>query len=94
MKTKITQLPENFFEQVLSCEIQLKRGFSMDTLKQLINYYSQAIEYFESIGDPRFARYSKSLQLLLMQPQVSREINSQTSLGKKKLHVKSITRKF
>ena len=84
-KTKITSLPPNFFEQVLVCEIQMKKGFSMVTLQKLINYYSQAIEYYESINDPRFARYSKSLQLLLMQPEVMKHINLQTSKGKIKV---------
>ena len=84
-KTKISALPPNFFEQVLVCEIQMKKGFSMVTLQKLINYYSQAIEYYESINDPRFARYSKSLQLLLMQPEVMKHINLQTSKGKIKV---------
>ena len=57
----------------------------MVTLQKLINYYSQAIEYYESINDPRFARYSKSLQLLLMQPEVMKHINLQTSKGKIKV---------
>ena len=84
-KSKISALPPNFFEQVLVCEIQMKKGFSMVTLQKLINYYSQAIEYYESINDPRFARYSKSLQLLLMQPEVMKHINLQTSKGKIKV---------
>ena len=84
-KSKVTSLPPNFFEQVLVCEIQMKKGFSMSTLQKLINYYSQAIEYYESINDPRFARYSKSLQLLLMQPEVMKHINLQTSKGKIKV---------
>ena len=84
-KSKITSLPPNFFEQVLVCEIQMKKGFSMVTLQKLINYYSQAIEYYESINDPRFARYPKSLQLLLMQPEVMKHINLQTSKGKIKV---------
>ena len=84
-KSKVKALPPNFFEQVLICEIQMKKGFSMVTLQKLINYYSQAIEYYESINDPRFARYSKSLQLLLMQPEVMKHINLQTSKGKIKV---------
>lgn len=84
-KAKITSLPPDFFEKILACEIQMKKGFSMTTLQKLINYYSQAIEYFESINDPRFARYSKSLQLLLIQPEVMKHINLQTSKGKIKV---------
>ena len=82
---KVKALPPDFFEQVLICEIQMKRSFSMVLLQKLINYYSQAIEYYESICDPRFARYSKSLQLLLMQPEVMKHINLTTSKGKIKV---------
>ena len=84
-KSKIKPLPPDFFEQVLICEIQMKRSFSMQLLQKLINYYSQAIEYYESISDPKFARYSKSLQLLLMQPEVMKHINLTTSKGKIKV---------
>jgi hypothetical protein len=82
---KVKALPPDFFEQVLICEIQMKRSFSMPLLQKLINYYSQAIEYYESICDPRFARYSKSLQLLLMQPEVMKHITLQSSKGKIKV---------
>ena len=84
-KSKIKPLPPDFFEQVLICEIQMKRSFSMPLLQKLINYYSQAIEYYESISDPKFARYSKNLQLLLMQPEVMKHINLTTSKGKIKV---------
>ena len=57
----------------------------MPLLQKLINYYSQAIEYYESIRDPKFARYSKSLQLLLVQPEVMKHINLTTSKGKIKV---------
>ena len=79
-------LPDDFFEQILACEIQLKKGFSMNTLRKLINLYSRAIEYFESINDPRYMRYSKSLQVLLLQPQIVKQINMQTKKGKIKVH--------
>ena len=79
---KIEPLPPDFFEQVLICEIQLKRSFSMPILQKLIKYYSQAIEYYESKCDPKFARYSKSLQLLLMQPEVMKHITLTASDGK------------
>ncbi len=84
-KNKIKPLPPDFFEQVLIAEIQMKRSFSMPLLQKLINYYSQAIEYYESQCDPKFVRYSKSLQLLLMQPEVMKHINLQTSKGKIKV---------
>ena len=79
-------LPDDFFEQILACEIQLKKGFSMSTLRKLINLYSRAVEYYESINDPRYMRYSKSLQVLLLQPQIVKQINLQTKKGKIKVH--------
>jgi hypothetical protein len=33
-------LPPNFFEKVLELEIKLKRGFNMQVLQELVNYYS------------------------------------------------------
>ena len=83
---KKATLPDDFFEQILTCEIQLKKGFSMNTLRKLINLYSKAVEFFESINDPRYHRYSKSLQLLLMQPQIVKQINMLTAKGKIKVH--------
>ena len=82
---KKATLPDDFFEQILACEIQLKKGFSMVTLRKLINLYSRAVEYFESINDPRYMRYSKSLQLLLMQPNIVKQINMQSEKGKIKV---------
>ena len=83
---KKATLPDDFFEQILTCEIQLKKGFSMNTLRKLINLYSKAVEFFESINDPRYHRYSKSLQLLLMQPRIVKQINMLTAKGKIKVH--------
>lgn len=78
-------LPDDFFEQILACEIQLKKGFAMATLRKLINLYSTAVEYFESRNDPRYKRYSKSLQILLLQPQIVKQINMQTKKGQIKV---------
>ena len=83
---KRESLPDDFFEQILACEIQLKKGVTMTTLRKLVNLYSKAVEYYESINDPRYMRYSKSLQLLLTQPQIVKQINMQTKKGKIKVH--------
>lgn len=39
-KKTIKSLPDNFFERVLELEIKLKKGFSMENLQELVNYYS------------------------------------------------------
>jgi hypothetical protein len=39
-KKTVKALPDNFFERVLELEIKLKKGFSLDVLQELVNYYS------------------------------------------------------
>ena len=56
-KKVIKCLPENFFEKVLDLELRIKREFNMNLLQDLINYYSTAIEYYESKEDPKFKDY-------------------------------------
>ena len=84
-KKSIKSLPDNFFERILDAEMKLKTGFSMDVLQELINYYTIAIEYYESNNDERYKRYSQSLNLLLSQPEVLKHITMQTKNGKIKV---------
>jgi hypothetical protein len=84
-KKSIKSLPDNFFEKILDAEMKLKTGFSMDVLQELINYYTIAIEYYESHNDERYKRYSQSLNLLLAQPEVLKHITMQTKNGKIKV---------
>ena len=58
-KKSIKSLPDNFFEKILDAEMKLKTGFSMDVLQELINYYTIAIEYYESNNDEKYKRYSQ-----------------------------------
>ena len=81
-KKSIKTLPDNFFEKILDAEMKLKTGFSNEVLQELINYYTIAIEYYESINDQRYLRFSQSLNLLLSQPEVLKHISMQTKSGK------------
>ena len=74
-KQPVSKLPNNFFENVLDCELRLKQKFSMNLLQDLISYYTTAIEYFESIDDPRYKQYNQNLNLLFTQPEVIRAMN-------------------
>ena len=65
--------------------MKLKTQFSNEVLQELINYYTIAIEYYESINDQRYLRYSQSLNLLLSQPEVLKHISMQTKSGKIKV---------
>ena len=46
-------LPDDFYEKVLECELNLKEKFDMNILQTLIQYYSLAVEHFASIGDEK-----------------------------------------
>ena len=74
-KGKIPGLPKDFFETVLDCEVKLKEKFDMKVLQKLINYYSIAIGYYESINDPKFLLYNQSLSLLFSQPEVKKYLS-------------------
>ena len=64
------QLPDNFFEQMLECEIKLKEKFQPKVFYELINYYSSAIQFYDYTGDERCAVYNQSLNLLFSRPEV------------------------
>ena len=74
-KGKVPGLPKDFFETVLDCEVKLKEKFDMKVLQKLINYYSIAIGYYESINDPKFLLYNQSLSLLFSQPEVKKYLS-------------------
>ena len=73
---KIPGLPKDFFETVLDCEVRLKEKFDMKALQKLIDYYSTAVGYYESINDPKYMIYNQSLSLLLTQPEVKKYLAS------------------
>ena len=69
---KVLGLPKDFFETVLDCEVKLKEKFDMKVLQKLIDYYSTAVGYYESINDPKFMIYNQSLSLLFSQPEIKK----------------------
>ena len=73
------QLPDNFFEQILDCEFKLKEKFDAKTFYELINLYSSAINFYESIKDPRFITYNQSLNLLFSLPEVKKFMEGKKS---------------
>ena len=74
-KGRVPGLPKDFFETVLECEVKLKEKFDMKVLQKLIDYYSTAVGYYESINDPKFMIYNQSLTLLFSQPEVKKYIS-------------------
>jgi len=81
--SKALQLPDSFFEQILDCEFILKEKFEVKTFYELINLYSSAINFYESIKDPRFITYNQSLNLLFSMPEVKKFMEGKKSLTKK-----------
>ena len=80
-KKVVKSLPENFFEKVLDLELKIKRDFKMNLLQELINYYSMAIEYYESKEDPKFKDYENRLNSLLCQPDILMKMNDFSKVG-------------
>lgn len=79
----VTSLPDNFFEKVLENEIKIKKKtFTLETIQELVTYYRTAIEYYESIDDPKFKIYRNNLTILLSQPDILRQLKMQTKEGK------------
>lgn len=80
---KVQGLPKDFFETVLDCEVKLKEKFDMKALQKLIDYYSIAVGYYESINDPKFSMYNQSLSLLFSQPEVKKYLAAGGNLNLK-----------
>ena len=72
---RVQGLPKDFFETVLDCEVKLKQKFDMKVLQKLIDYYSTAVGYYESINDPKYMIYNQSLSLLFSQPEVKQYLS-------------------
>ena len=81
--SKSIQLPDKFFEQILDYEFKLKEKFDPKIFYELINLYSSAIKFYESIKDPRFMTYNQSLNLLFSMPEVKKFMEGKNSLTKK-----------
>lgn len=81
-KKVVKSLPENFFEKVLDIELKIKREFNMTLLQELINYYSTAIEYYESKEDIKFKDYQNRLNALLSQPDILKKMSDVSKASK------------
>ena len=73
--TKSPSLPKDFFETVIECEVKLKEKFNIKIFQKLADYYSAAIEYYESINDPKFMVYNQNLGLLFSQPEAKKYLS-------------------
>ena len=90
---KVPGLPKDFLETVLDCEVKLKEKFDMKVLHKLVDYYSTAVGYYESINDPKFMIYNQSLSLLFSQPEVKQYLAAGGNL-KLKLKKENVQKKI
>lgn len=52
--SKQVTLPENFAEDVLRLELDLESNCNMDALRQLLELYTVAVEYYSTQRDPKY----------------------------------------
>lgn len=72
---KTPSLPKDFFETVIEYEVKLKEKFNIKIFQKLADYYSAAIEYYESINDPKFMVYNQNLAFLFSQPEAKQYLS-------------------
>ncbi|OMJ84710.1 hypothetical protein SteCoe_14099 [Stentor coeruleus] len=69
-------LPEDFAEQLLELEMQVDKNCEIDTIKALVDLYSNAIEYYENTKDTKYHAYKKRLHSLLLREDVQKVLNA------------------
>ena len=63
-------LPNNFAQQVLDLEGELDTRCSLSCVKQLLELYSAAVEYFEAIQNSKYLHYTERMRQLLARDDV------------------------
>ena len=70
-KERKVALPDGFPEKVLEIESWIDKGeFTSEDLSELMLIYSQVVEYYNSINDPKANYYADRIQSTLMKPHV------------------------
>ena len=80
--SKSAKLPDFFFEQILELELQLKLKFDPKVFFELINLYSSAIKFYESIKDEKFMTYNLGLNMLFAMPEAKSFMDGEKTLTK------------
>lgn len=76
------KLPDQFFEQILEYELQLKLKFDPKVFFELINLYSSAIKFYENLKDDKFKTYNLGLNMLFAMPEVKSFMEGDKGLTK------------
>eukprot|EP00358_Blepharisma_japonicum_P006366 CAMPEP_0202944686 /NCGR_PEP_ID=MMETSP1395-20130829/5557_1 /ASSEMBLY_ACC=CAM_ASM_000871 /TAXON_ID=5961 /ORGANISM="Blepharisma japonicum, Strain Stock R1072" /LENGTH=328 /DNA_ID=CAMNT_0049643815 /DNA_START=14 /DNA_END=1000 /DNA_ORIENTATION=- len=72
----------DFGVQLLSKESELESSPSIEVVQELVNLYSQAIEYYEHKNDPKFYDFEEKLHKMLVKPEVIDLMQPSTSSTK------------
>ena len=65
-----SSLPSDFAMQILDKEIELETECTLQTLKEVVELYRTAIEYYEDMKNPKYWDFQERLQKILMRPTV------------------------
>ena len=60
-------LPNNFFEQIITNEVELSEGFKYEKLTTLVHLYLNAIQYYSSFDPEKVLAYQNRMEYLLTQ---------------------------
>ena len=80
--SKSIKLPDEFFEQILEYELQLKLKFDPKIFFELINLYSSAIKFYEAMKNDKFMTYNLGLNMLFSMPEVKGFMDGEKNLTK------------
>ena len=80
--SKSIKLPDEFFEQILEYELQLKLTFDPKIFFELINLYSSAIKFYEAMKNDKFMTYNLGLNMLFSMPEVKGFMEGEKNLTK------------
>lgn len=71
LSSEVVKLPKNFAELVLDLELLVDSGnFDIDTVNDLMQLYSQAVEYYSGMNDARYIQYTERIQNMLVRPEI------------------------
>uniref|UniRef100_A0A7S3MRU3 Uncharacterized protein n=1 Tax=Fabrea salina TaxID=342563 RepID=A0A7S3MRU3_9CILI len=74
---KTPALPNNFATNLIEKELQLESDCSLEVLNELVNLYSQAIEYYEHVQDPKYYDFQDRLHKILVRPEILKLMQSE-----------------
>ncbi|CAD8111035.1 unnamed protein product [Paramecium sonneborni] len=80
------KLPAQFAERVLNLELDVEsNATSKDEIQELLQLYSQAVEYYSSMKSERYTVFTNKIQNLLMKPYVNKILGSEVKHEQKQV---------